>query len=77
MSCADILAPSTRFTPVGRAHLCGSMAGGHDEVDRVIEILVDQIVRAMKLLQVPTLAALTPAHLTQLQRKDRSQQAGP
>ncbi len=44
------------------------MAGGRQGVDRAIEILADQVVRTMQLLQVTSLAELTPDHVTQLER---------
>ncbi|MGN6425268.1 MAG: alpha-hydroxy acid oxidase [Leifsonia sp.] len=71
MNGADIVAAyalGAKFTLIGRAYLYGLMAGGRAGVDRTIQILRDQIVRTMKLLEVPTLADLTPAHVTQLQR---------
>ncbi|MGH1526011.1 alpha-hydroxy acid oxidase [Leifsonia sp. L25] len=71
MNGADIVAAyalGAKFALIGRAYLYGLMAGGRAGVDRTIQILGDQIVRTMKLLEVPTLADLTPAHVTQLQR---------
>jgi L-lactate dehydrogenase (cytochrome) len=71
MNGADIIAAhalGAKFTLIGRAYLYGLMAGGRDGVDRTIAILTDQIIRTMKLLQVNTLAELTPAHVTQLTR---------
>ncbi len=71
MDGADIVAAiamGARFTLVGRAYLYGLMAGGRAGVDRMIEILSEQVVRTMKLLQVQTLDELTPAHVTQLTR---------
>ena len=71
MNGADIVAAyalGAKFTLIGRAYLYGLMAGGRAGVDRTIQILSDQVVRTMKLLEVPTLADLTPAHVTQLQR---------
>ena len=71
MSGADIVAAialGARFTLVGRAYLYGLMAGGEAGVDRMIEILSEQITRTMRLLGVATLAELEPAHVTQLQR---------
>ena len=71
MNGADIVASialGARFTLIGRAYLYGLMAGGRAGVDRAIAILADQVIRTMKLLQVPTLEELTPAHVTQLQR---------
>ena len=44
------------------------MAGGRQGVDRMIEILSEEIVRTMKLLQVTTLDELEPKHVTQLTR---------
>lgn len=71
MNGADIvssIALGAQFTFVGRAYLYGLMAGGRPGVDRMIEILTDQIVRTMKLLEVSSLAELEPAHVTQLSR---------
>ena len=71
MNGADIVASiamGARFTLVGRAYLYGLMAGGRQGVDRVIEILSEEIVRTMKLLQVTTLDELEPRHVTQLSR---------
>lgn len=71
MDGADIvssIALGAKFTFVGRAYLYGLMAGGRPGVDRMIEILSTQIIRTMKLLEVPTLAELEPQHVTQLQR---------
>ncbi len=71
MDGADIVASialGARFTLVGRAYLYGLMAGGRQGVDRMIEILAEQVVRTMKLLQVTTLEELEPKHVTQLSR---------
>lgn len=71
MSGADIVAAvalGAKFTLVGRAYLYGLMAGGEAGVDRMIQILTDQIQRTMRLLGVATLDELEPAHVTQLQR---------
>jgi len=71
MNGADIVAAiamGARFTLVGRAYLYGLMAGGRAGVDRMIEILHEQIVRTMKLLQVASLEELTTDHVTQLTR---------
>jgi L-lactate dehydrogenase (cytochrome) len=71
MNGADIVAAyalGASFTLIGRAYLYGLMAGGRAGVDRTIQILSDQVVRTMKLLEVPILADLTPAHVTQLRR---------
>ncbi len=71
MSGADIVASialGARFTLVGRAYLYGLMAGGEAGVDRMIEILSDQISRTMRLLGVASLDELAPEHVTQLQR---------
>ncbi|MXP23276.1 alpha-hydroxy-acid oxidizing enzyme [Gordonia sp. HNM0687] len=68
---ADIVASialGARFTLVGRAYLYGLMAGGEAGVDRMIEILSEQISRTMRLLGVASLDELTPAHVTQLER---------
>ena len=71
MNGADIvasIAQGAKFTLIGRAYLYGLMAGGRQGVDRAIEILADQVVRTMQLLQVTSLAELTPDHVTQLER---------
>jgi L-lactate dehydrogenase (cytochrome) len=71
MSGADIVAAialGADFTLVGRAYLYGLMAGGREGVDRMIQILGDQIARTMRLLGVTSLEELTPAHVTQLER---------
>ena len=44
------------------------MAGGEAGVDRMIEILSEQIARTMRLLGVASLDELAPKHVTQLQR---------
>lgn len=64
MSGADIVAAvalGARFTMVGRAYLYGLMAGGEAGVDRMIQILSEQIERTMRLLGVTTLDELEPA----------------
>jgi L-lactate dehydrogenase (cytochrome) len=69
MSGADIVASialGAKFTLVGRAYLYGLMAGGREGVDRMIQILTDQIQRTMKLLGVASLGELEPKHVTQL-----------
>jgi L-lactate dehydrogenase (cytochrome) len=74
MSGADIVASialGAKFTLIGRAYLYGLMAGGREGVDRVIEILADQVARTMKLLQVSTIEELDPSHVTQLTRLQR------
>jgi L-lactate dehydrogenase (cytochrome) len=71
MNGADIVASialGAKFTLVGRAYLYGLMAGGREGVDRMIEILSEQIVRTMQLLQVTTLDELEPKHVTRLTR---------
>lgn len=68
---ADIVAAiahGAQFTFIGRAYLYGLMAGGEAGVDRVIEILREQIHRTMQLLQVPTLEELKPEHVLKLPR---------
>lgn len=47
---------------VGRAYLYGLMAGGERGVDKVLEILADQVGRTMRLLGVSRLDELTPDH---------------
>ncbi|MCS5735810.1 alpha-hydroxy acid oxidase [Herbiconiux daphne] len=71
MSGADIVASvalGARFTLVGRAYLYGLMAGGREGVDRMIQILGDQVSRTMRLLGVNSLEELNPSHVTQLER---------
>ena len=71
MSGADIIAAiaaGADFTLVGRAYLYGLMAGGRAGVDRVIQILREQIERTMRLLGVVTLDELSPEHVSQLRR---------
>lgn len=71
MNGADVVAAialGANFTLVGRAYLYGLMAGGRAGVDRAIAILRDQVIRTMKLLQVPSVAELNPGHVTQLRR---------
>jgi isopentenyl diphosphate isomerase/L-lactate dehydrogenase-like FMN-dependent dehydrogenase len=71
MSGADIVASvalGARFTLIGRAYLYGLMAGGREGVNRVIEILGDQVARTMRLLGVTSLEELEPGHVTQLER---------
>jgi L-lactate dehydrogenase (cytochrome) len=57
-----------KFTFVGRAYLYGLMAGGSDGVDRMFQILTEQMVRTMRLLGVNSLEELSPKHVTQLER---------
>ncbi|MBT5576563.1 MAG: alpha-hydroxy-acid oxidizing enzyme, partial [Microbacteriaceae bacterium] len=71
MSGADVVASvalGARFTMVGRAYLYGLMAGGADGVDRMFQIVTEQISRTMRLLGVSSLEELEPQHVTQLQR---------
>ncbi|BBX15011.1 alpha-hydroxy-acid oxidizing enzyme [Mycobacterium novum] len=71
MSGADIVAAvalGARCTLIGRAYLYGLMAGGQAGVQRVIDILAEQIRRTMRLLGVSELAELSPQHVTQLRR---------
>lgn len=48
---------------VGRAHLYGLMAGGKHGVQKVVDILRDQLVTQMALLGVRDLGELTPDHV--------------
>ena len=71
MNGADVVAAvalGAKFGLVGRAYLYGLMAGGREGVDRMIEILSDEVIRTMKLLGVSSLAELEPRHVTQLTR---------
>lgn len=71
MSGADIVASvalGAKFTLVGRAYLYGLMAGGADGVNRMFQILTEQMTRTMRLLGVTSLEELEPRHVTQLER---------
>jgi L-lactate dehydrogenase (cytochrome) len=71
MSGADVVASvalGARFTMVGRAYLYGLMAGGAAGVDRMFQIMTEQMTRTMRLLGVSSLEELEPAHVTQLWR---------
>ncbi|TDT34437.1 alpha-hydroxy acid oxidase [Naumannella halotolerans] len=71
MNGADVvacIAQGAKFTMVGRAYLYGLMAGGLEGVERMIEILSEQVIRTMKLLQVGSVAELRPEHVSQLTR---------
>jgi L-lactate dehydrogenase (cytochrome) len=63
---ADVIAAvalGARACLVGRAYLYGLMAGGEYGVDRVAQLLRQDMVRTMKLLGVSSIADLTPAHV--------------
>lgn len=71
MSGADVVASiamGARFTYVGRAYLYGLMAGGADGVDRMFQIVTEQMTRTMRLLGVSSLEELGPRHVVQLER---------
>lgn len=71
MSGADVVASvalGAKFTMVGRAYLYGLMAGGAEGVDRMFQIVTEQITRTMRLLGVSSLEELEPRHVKQLQR---------
>ncbi len=71
MSGADVVAAvamGARFTMVGRAYLYGLMSGGAAGVDRMFQIITEQMTRTMRLLGVSSLEELEPGHVTQLQR---------
>jgi isopentenyl diphosphate isomerase/L-lactate dehydrogenase-like FMN-dependent dehydrogenase len=71
MSGADVVAAiamGARFTMVGRAYLYGLMAGGTEGVDRMFQIVTEQMTRTMRLLGVASLEELEPRHVKQLQR---------
>lgn len=66
MSGGDIVAAvalGADLTLVGRAYLYGLMAGGERGVDRVVQILREEINRAMQLMGVATIAELGPQHV--------------
>ena len=58
--------PQSRSAPpavmVGRAYLYGLMVGGQRGVTHVLDLLIDEMRRAMGMLGTPTLADLTTAH---------------
>ena len=63
LSGADVVAAvalGARACLVGRAYLYGLMAGGEQGVDRVAEILADEVRRTLQLMGVTSLAELTP-----------------
>ena len=60
---------------VALAYLFGLMAGGRAGVDRTIEILVEQVERTMRLLQVADVSELNPSHVTQLRQFNRDERA--
>ena len=71
MSGADVVASvalGAKFTMVGRAYLYGLMAGGTEGVDRMFQIVTEQMTRTMRLLGVSSLEELEPRHVTQLRR---------
>jgi isopentenyl diphosphate isomerase/L-lactate dehydrogenase-like FMN-dependent dehydrogenase len=71
MSGADIVAAvalGAKFNLVGRAYLYGLMAGGAEGVDRMFQIVTEQMTRTMRLLGVSSLEELEPRHVTQLRR---------
>lgn len=71
MSGADIVASvalGARFTLVGRAYLYGLMAGGADGVDRMFQIITEQMTRTMRLVGVSSLEELNPSHVVQMER---------
>ncbi|MFM1953438.1 MAG: hypothetical protein RL187_647 [Actinomycetota bacterium] len=71
MSGADVIASiamGAKFTFVGRAYLYGLMSGGAAGVDRMFQIVTEQMTRTMRLLGVSSLEELEPGHVTQLQR---------
>lgn len=55
-------------TLVGRADLCGLMAGERDDVDQAIEILSTQLTCTMRIPGVTSLDGREPGHVTQLQQ---------
>ena len=67
MNGADILAAvalGARAAMIGRAYLYGLMVGGESGVNRVLEILKDETVRAMQLLGVRTISELDRSFVT-------------
>ncbi len=63
MSGADVVAAvalGARACLVGRAYLYGLMAGGERGVDRVAEVLADEVRRTLQLMGVTSIDELTP-----------------
>ena len=60
---AAAVALGADFVMIGRAYLYGLMAGGEAGVDRVLDILADELRRSMQLLGANSLDGLTPAHV--------------
>ena len=54
------VALGARACLVGRAYLYGLMAGGEQGVDRVAEILADEVRRTLQLMGLTSVAELTP-----------------
>lgn len=67
MSGGDVLAAlalGADFTMIGRAYLYGLMAGGRQGVDRLLEIMRNEMQVTMQLLGVTSVAELTPEHVS-------------
>ena len=60
---AAAVALGADFVMVGRSYLYGLMAGGEAGVDRALEILTGELVRAMQLLGAGSLDDLVPANV--------------
>lgn len=63
MSGADVVAAvalGARACLVGRAYLYGLMTGGEQGVDRVAEVLADEVRRTLQLIGVTSIGELTP-----------------
>jgi L-lactate dehydrogenase (cytochrome) len=66
LSGSDIVAAialGARGVFLGRPYLYGLMAGGEAGVDRVNQILAEELTRTMKFLGVTSLNELTPDHV--------------
>lgn len=61
---AAAVALGADFTMIGRAYLYGLMAGGKRGVDRVLDLMQQQMKRTMRLIGVNEIADLTPEHVT-------------
>ena len=60
---AAALGLGARGVMVGRAYLYGLMVGGQRGVEATLDLLVDELQRAMCLLGTPTIAAIGREHV--------------
>lgn len=57
------LALGADFVMIGRAYLYGLMAGGHEGVDRAIELLAGELKNTVQLLGAKSVAELNRSHV--------------